>query len=557
MAAAMAQARESRDAVVAVFRHPWLRRLNLALAGSVIGDWAFGVAISVYAYERGGPTTVGIVMTTRYLLGALLGPFVAVLADRYDRRRLMLSSDLVRGALTAVAAAVVFADGPALAVYSVYILIMFFGLVFRPAQSSWLPTLVSSPSELTAANATALTLHSVAFFAGPAIAGIILAVGDVGTVFVFDTITFIWSALLISGIHPSAGVVGADPGADGDDASEAAPGGRFAEVAEGFRAMLQNRHLRLVVVLYVAQTVVAGASAVYEVAIALDLLDMGKGGLGVLGAGLGVGGVVGGMLALMLAQRGRMARDFGLGVILWAAPLLLVSAWPSVFTAIVAMACVGLGNSIVDVNAETIIQRLTPNEVLGRVFGALDAFAVGGMALGSTLMPLLIKAVDLRWSLTILGVTVPVVVVVCTAGLRRIDKEALAPDGLEVVRSIPMFAVLPEHTVERLARTSVEFRVPAGATVFHQGDDGDRFYIIESGEVDVAIDGTVVNRMVPGQSFGEIALLRDVPRTATVHAVTDLVLRAIDRRHFLAAVSGHSLASQQADLTIRGFLSPS
>lgn len=259
----------------------------------------------------------------------------------------------------------------------------------------------------------------------------------------------------------------------------------------------------------------------------------------------------------MLAQRGRMARDFGLGVILWAAPLLLVAAWPSVFTAIVAMASVGLGNSIVDVNAETIIQRLTPNEVLGRVFGALDAFAVGGMALGSTLMPLLIKAVDLRWSLTILGLVVPTVVLVCTAGLRRIDKEALAPQGLEVVRSIPMFSVLPEHTMERLARTSVEFRVPAGASVFHQGDDGDRFYIIESGEVDVAIDGSVVNSMVAGQSFGEIALLRDVPRTATVHAVTDLVLRAIDRRHFLAAVTGHSLASQQADHTIRGFLSPS
>ena len=157
----------------------------------------------------------------------------------------------------------------------------------------------------------------------------------------------------------------------------------FAGVSEGYRAILGDRNLRLIVVLYVAQTVVAGCSAVFEVAIALELLDMHESGVGVLNAALGIGGLVGGVVALVLSQRGKLAHDFGFGVALWAAPLLLVAIWPTIASALVAMALIGLGNSLVDVNAETIIQRLVPDEVLGRVFGALDSAAIAGMAIGA------------------------------------------------------------------------------------------------------------------------------------------------------------------------------
>jgi MFS family permease len=551
MSAAMAHARESRDAIVDVFRNRSLRRLNLALAGSVIGDWAQGVAFAVYAYAHGGATAVGAFAVVRYLSAAVLGPVVAVLADKLDRRRLMMASDVARCGLALVAGALVFGGASTVAVFAFYLLTALGGLVFRPAQSSLLPSLATSPGELTAANATALTIHSVAFFAGPAIAGVLLALTGVGWVFVFNALTFLWSAFMVFGIHP--------PAADGDVPVDQLPSedddaaGVFAGVGDGFRTIFGNRHLRLLVLLYITQTIVAGASAVYEVAIALDLLDLGNSGLGLLGMGLGVGGVVGGAVALLLAQRGRLARDFGLGIILWGAPLLLVAAWPSLATALIAMAAIGLGNSVVDVNAETIIQRLAPDEVMGRVFGALDSAAVAGMAVGSLMMPALINTIGLRWGLAAIGMAVPVVVVLCARGLSDIDRVALAPEGLELVRAVPMLAVLPESLVERLARTSTVVRVPAGAPVFHQGDHGDRFYVIEEGAVDVVIDGRVMNRLVVGDSFGELALLRDVPRAATVVATTDAVLRAIDRRHFLPAVTGHTEASEQALLVVGRF----
>lgn len=562
MSAAMAHVRESKDAIIDVFRNRSLRRLNLALAGSVIGDWAQGVAFSVYAYQQGGATMVGAFAVVRYLSAAVFGPLVSVLADRFDRRRLMMISDLARFALALVGALLIFAEAPILAVFALYLLTALGGLVFRPAQSALLPSLATSPGELTAANATSLTIHSMAFFVGPAIAGVLLALTNAGWVFTFNALTFLWSSWMVFGIHPPAptpdeiaeGASSASPAGEATgEAAEEVGGGLFAGVGDGYRTIFGSRHLRLLVLLYVAQTVVAGASAVYEVAIALDLLDLGDSGLGLLGMGLGIGGVAGGALALLMAQRGRLARDFGVGVVLWAAPLLLVSIWPSVVTALVAMAAIGLGNSIVDVNAETIIQRLTPDAVMGRVFGALDSAAVGGMALGSLLMPLLINTIGLRWGLTVIGVVVPLLVLLAMRGLTAIDRVALAPEGLGLLRRVPMLAVLPESLLERLARTSSMVHVTTGSTVFLQGDHGDRFYVVEQGTLDVLIDGATVAHVGPGESFGELALLRDVPRAATVTAVADSVLRSIDRRHFLPAVTGHIEANEQALLVVGRF----
>ncbi len=543
--------RDSRDAMAGVFRNRSLRRVNLALVGSVVGDWAYAVALSIYAFGRGGPTAVGALAVVRYVSTALLAPVAALLADRFDRRLVMVVADVLRGLLVAGTAVLVISDAPSLPVYALSILTAWVGLAFRPAQSSLLPSLANTPAELTAANVTASTVHSVGFFAGPAIAGVLLAVADIGAVLVFDAVTFAWSAVLVFSIRN--GDAPGSASAEGGDAEESSIDDEEASRArllDGYRTIFASRDLRLLVALYVAQTVVAGASAVYEVAIALDLLDLGESGLGVLNAALGVGGVVGGILALLLAQRGKQARDFGLGVVLWAAPLLLVAASPSVATALVAMLLIGLGNSVVDVNAETIIQRLVPDEVLGRVFGALDSAAIGGMAIGAAAMPLLINTVGLRSGLVVVAVAVSLVVVVSLGGLRRIDKVALAPEGLAVVQGVPMLAVLPEHTLERLARTSTVVEVAGGSAVFRAGEVGDRFYIVEDGTADVVIDDEVVASLAAGDFFGEIALLRDVPRTATVLATGDLRVRAIDRRHFLPAVTGHAEASEQADLVV-------
>ena len=548
------QLAESRQAITSVFRSSALRRLNLALVGSVIGDWAFSVALSVYAYQNGGATALGVIGVVRYLTMAVLAPILSVLADRLDRRRLMISADLIRVALVVAASAIVLADGPAIPVYALSVLVGVVGLAFRPAQAALLPSLAKNPSELTAANVASSTINSIGFFVGPMIAGLLLAVADIGAVFAFDALTFLWSAVMVFGVRLVAAVDNPtdapDENVDGADATADAPVGLFAGVGDGYRAIFGNRDLRLIVALYVAQTIVAGCSVVYEVAIALELLEMSESGVGVLNAALGVGGLLGGVIALVLSQRGKLSRDFGIGVALWAAPLLLVAAYPTIPTALVAMALIGVGNSMVDVNAETIVQRLVPNEVLGRVFGALDSAAIAGMAIGAALMPVMIATIGLRSGLVVIGVGITVMVVLGIPALRRVDRTTLAPEGLELLRGVPMLAVLPEHVIERLARISERVTIRGGTTVFHAGDHGDRFYVIESGHVRVSKAGQPVADIGTGDSFGEIALLRDVPRTATVEAVTDVVARAIERHHFLPAVTGHADASEQAELVV-------
>ena len=293
----------------------------------------------------------------------------------------------------------------------------------------------------------------------------------------------------------------------------------------------------------------------YEVSIALDLLEMGESGLGLLDAVLGVGGILGGFVVLVLARRGRLASDFGIGVILWAAPLLLIAAVPSLATTLVAMFLIGLANSMVDVNAYTIVQRVAPAEVMGRVFGALESLLTVGMALGALVMPLLIELVGLRTGLVIVGGAVTLAGLAGFAGLRRIDETALAPAGLELVRGVPLLAVLPPPVQERLAHVLVPATFAAGEVVIREGDRGDRFWIIERGEAVVSIAGETVRQLGAGDSFGEIALLRDVPRTATVQAGDeDLVLQGLDRDEFLPAVTGHGEASEVADAVVERWL---
>ena len=541
---------ESKAALAEVFRNPGLRKINLALGGSVIGDWAYAVGVSVYAYSEGGATAVGVFGVVRYLSMAAAAPFMSVLADRYDRRRVMVMADLIRFALVAVAAVVIAADGPALAVYALGLVTAVVATAFRPAQMAILPSLATHPGELTAANVASSTIESVGFFAGPAMAGALLALADVPVVFGFNALTFLWSAFLVASIPVPAtaddGATETDDG-DGDTDEDERPHSILHGASQGFREIRRSRDLTLLVGLYCAQTVVAGASLVFGVAIALDLLEMEEASVGLLDAMLGVGGLLGGFLALVLATRGRLAVDFGFGVLLWSAPLLLVVVRPELTPVLVMMFLLGIGNSLVDINAFTIMQRLVPDEVMGRVFGAVESALIAGMALGSLAMPILINTVGLRTGLFTIGASVGVLALLCIAPLRRIDTIALAPDGLELIRSVELFRPLPERSIERLARCATVVEVPAGQVVFEKGDAGDLFYVIESGRAEIVISDELSTFEEAGGSFGEIALLRDVPRQATVIATTDLVLRAIERRVFLAVVTGHDETEAHAD----------
>jgi MFS family permease len=558
--------RESRDAVHEVFKNRNLRRINLAFAGSIIGDTAQGVAAAVFAYQHGGATTVGVLGVVRFVCMAIAAPFTSLLGDRFDRKRVMVTADLVRAVLVVAAGVIIATDGPALAVYTIAVVTSIVSTSFRPSQAALMPSLANHPGELTATNVVSSTIESVGFFAGPAIGGLILAVANIQSVYYFNAVSFLWSASLVLGLPskrdrnaarlPRTGDADADADTDTDtDTKDAEKEGFVREVTAGYREILRDKNLRLLIGLYCVQTVVAGASLVYEVAIALDLLHTGEGGLGILGSALGVGGFVGGIVALVLARRNRLAFDFGLGVMFWGAPLLLVAAWPSMSSALIAMALIGIANSLVDVNAFTILQRLTPDAVLGRVFGALESAIIGGMAVGALIMPLLINTIGLRSGLVVIGVSVSVLVVLGVSGLNRIDDVALAPVGLDLLRRVSMLSALPENVLERLARGSKSVSIDSGESVFREGDAGDLYYIIESGAAEVFIGGEYVRTLAEGDAFGEIALLRDVPRTATVTATSTLVMRAIERDAFLSSVTGHGEASDEAERVVDRLLS--
>ena len=473
--------RESGRALASVFSNPGLRRVQLAFVGSIVGDWAYAIAVAVYAYDQGGPAAVGLLGVVRYLSMALVLPLASTLADRYPRKWVMLVSDVVRAALVLVAAVVIAADGPELAVYGLAVVTALVGTCFRPAQAAMLPGLARDPGELTAANVASSTIESVGFFLGPALGGLLLAVADIQTVYVVNAATFLWSAAIIVGLRAPM---------PAPKAAEDFEHGTFlANASAGFRTILGSRDLRLVIGVYCSQTVVAGASLVFVVTLALDELDLGHGGVGYLDAVMGIGGLIGGFVALVLAQRGKLALDFGVGVLLWSAPLLAIAAWPSIGVAAAAMVLVGFGNSLVDINAYTILQRTVPDEVMGRVFGAMESAVIGAMAGGALVMPLLIETVGLRAGLAVIGGAVTAVVFIALAGLRRIDLTALAPEGLELLRRISIFAALPESILERLARSLRAVTASAGDVIIREGDEGDLFYAIEEGTVVVSKEG--------------------------------------------------------------------
>ena len=536
---------ETRTSLATVFRNTSLRRLNLALAGSMIGDWAYATAVTVWAYDVGGATAVGVFGTVRLGVAALGAPFTSALADRMSRRALMVGCDLIRAVVITAAAALVEWGGPEILVFALAVVAGLVGTAFRPAQLALTPSLVDEPDELTAANGVASTIESLAFFVGPAAAGLLLGVADVATVFALNAATYVWSAVLVAGVRPRAAAATRTPARDPDETSPAEPGQAdephesFVRSAlAGFGVIWRHPDLRLITVIYAAQTVVAGASLVFGVAIALDLTDLGPAGLGYLDSTLGVGALLGGLLTVALASRHRLASDFGWGVVFWAVPLLLIAVWPVATAAFIAMAIIGAANPVVDVNANTILQRLAPDEVLGRVFGALESALISTMALGSLVMPLLISWIGLRWGLVVLSVPIAVVGLVAMPRLRRLDATVSEPEGVELLYGVPLFQPLRRPLVEQLASRLERMAVPAGEVVVREGDGGDLFYVIESGALDASHDGRVLSHMTTGDHFGEIALLRDVPRTATVVATEDSVLRTIQREDFLAALTG-------------------
>ena len=530
----------SAVAFAAVWRNPNLRWLELAWTASIVGQYAFLVAVSVYAYGIGGEAAVGLVFLARLIPAALLAPFAGLLGDRYPRERVLLVTNVVRIVLVGAAALAVFADADPWVVYGFAIAATIATTPFRSSQAAITPTLARTPEELTAANAVASGVESVAVFAGPALAGVLFAVASTGLVFTITALLVVVSALFLLLIrleHAEA------------PRRELEASTIMAERLAGFTTLGKDRPLRLMMVLLTAQTAVFGAVQVFIVIAAFELLDLGEGGVGYLSAAIGVGAFVGAVGALSLTGARRLSPAFLSGIVLIGLPLMAMGIWQELPVAIVALALMGIGSSLVDVAGLTLVQRAVPDDVLARVFGVIQMLWLASIGIGAAIVPALISWLGVEASFVAVGALLPVLVILLGAQVARIDAEAAAPEAeeLRILASVPIFAPLPGGSLEHIAARLIPLRVEPGTMIVREGDAGDRFYIVADGEVDVTQSGAPLTELTAGGYFGEIALLRDVARTATVTARTSVVLYALDRDDFLAAVTGHPQSAEAAE----------
>jgi Cyclic nucleotide-binding domain len=511
-----------------------LRRAQASFGAMWASESAFMVGLGVVAFRDGGVVAVGVVTGARMAAAAVLTPVLATVADRVRRERVLAWVGLVRAAMLGTAAVVTAAGGPAAATYGAAVVATVAQALYRPAHSALLPALCSSPRQLTSANAVRGMLDSLATLSGPAAAAVLLAVSEPAAVFAACAAASLSAGLLVVGLPYDA-----PPRAE-------AVGRRGRGVLQGFATIAADRSLTLITGLGVVQTFTRGCLTVFAVVVAIDLLDTGDPGVGVLNAAVGAGGLLGSLVALALVGRGGLAAWFGVGIALFGAPLTVIGVVPEQAAAIVLLGLVGIGNALIDVGGFTLLARLADETVLARMFAGFEAILTLGIAAGGLLTPLIVELVGVRVSLVVVGLLAPLAVAAGWPALRRLDARMRVRDAdIEILRAIPMLSALPVATIEQLAGGLEHAEFEPRQTVFHQGEHGERFYVVESGRAEVILDGQVLRTLAGGECFGEIALLRDQPRTATIRASADGPLRAsaLRRGAFLTAVTGYPAAA--------------
>ena len=510
-----------------VFRSPALRRVELAWAGYYVAEWASFVALSVYAYGFGGAAAVGVLGVVRAVPAVLGVPTGSAAADRTRRERVLLAIQVLRAVTLAGAAAVV-AEGEAhWLVFLLAGLTAGVGAAYRPAQLALMPLLARTPKELVATNVSGSMLEGLAVVIGPVLAGALLTFTGADTVLWIAAAISVWAALLVWPVSPGPYVP-----ARGE--------GPVADLVAGVRALAREPKPRLIIFLFASQTFVRGLLNVLLVVLSFKLLDIGESGVGFLNAVFGFGGLIGGVIGLGLVGLRRLARPFTIGLVIWGAPIALIAVWPHAIWTAICLAVVGIGNALLDVSGFTLIQRGIDDAVLARVFGVFEILVIAALGAGSILGSLLVSQLSLRAALVVAGAILPFLAVLSARRLSEIDASAVVPErALRLLETTALFGPLPPTTLERLAADLRPMTAEAGTVIVRKGDMGDLFYLIASGQIEVAQNGRPIAALGPGDYFGEIALLNDVPRIASCIATADAELYTLGRERFVSAVTGN------------------
>lgn len=544
-----------------------LTRLLLGEFVSGIGDWLYIVAIFVVIYrESGDAALVGAFGAVRLLPYIILSVPAGIVADRFDRRLVLLVSDLYRGSLMVVMAILVATGGSTLVLAALAILATCGSAFFYPAMGAYLPALAKDERQLGPANSAWASIQNFSFIVGPAIGGIVLALGNVVAAFVLNALSFVFIAVILWSLPPSRARHAAAPteapppeSVPGGPAEPATSAGAAAlavlaaveeaaladtAATEGSISSLRWRPLAGLGVVQLMAGFLGGGLQVITVILAISVLHAGEEANGYLNAAVGIGGLLGGIWAGALVLRRHLGFPLLLGAVITGLGTIALGAVTTLPLALVAIGVLAAGALVIDVLATTVFQRLVPDELRGRGVGVLMAVTTLTGAAGAFLLPVFLQAFG---PFPALGVSGVLTIGLTAFGLVLIGTAAdRAPTPYEAtiarVITLPLFTGVPASRLEAALKRVAELPVTAGEVVIRQGGVADRFYIIESGaftvtQVQAPGDQPVVLRHLgPDEVFGELGLLNRTPRTATVSADTDGLLLALAAEDFLALV---------------------
>jgi len=504
------------------------------------GTFAHAVLIVVFVFSTGSPAVVGAVAVLRVLPGGLAAPLTAMLAASRHPQRHLAAGIGVRAAAMAATAAAVLCHAPVGAMLALVTADSLLSAAVRPLHGALVVRLARSAGEAATANAATSSLLSASTLAGPALAGVALQLSGIGWAFALPAVLFTAgtvAALLI-------GVSRGDQHAPATARMRAGAGSHWRAIGAGFAAIRASAPATAATAVFVTNVTVVGLWYVASAAVAEDRLKLGGAGVTVIMAVYGGGGLLGALLVVSGAGRRRPARVMAAAMAGWAVTLVAIGAVLNPVVGLILAAGAGAAAAVTYAVGPTLVQRSVARDAMAPATAGLQSLYLAGIAAGATIAPVLIGWAGVSVALLITGAAVAIITVLCWPQLRRADRLTSGDAAkLAAIAATPILAALPLLAREHLARAATRQAVPADADVVRQGERGERFYLIAAGLADVTVDGHKVATLGPGGSFGEIALLHDRPRSATVTARTDLDLISLDRAEFYSTLAPHTDAA--------------
>jgi hypothetical protein len=513
-----------------------LLRVLCAYGLFILTECAVWLAMIIVAYSHGGATTAGLVAVVQLVPAAVLAPVAAAFADRRSPVVLLAGGYLALAAAVAAITAAVLLGAP-LAAYGCAAVAFVAVTTTRPAQSAIIPSVAVTADQLTAANVVVGWLEAAGLVVAGLLTGVLISLAGVASVFAVCTGLTVGALVLVAGLRVPSLAVGPEEG----NASV------LAGLAEGLRLAARRPRVRLMLALLAAEAVVSGALDLLIVILAIGVLHRSQAWAGYLNGVWGVG-------ALLAATASAVLIGRRLGVPILAAALMLsvvlaaLAFGVGLGGTIALLAVAGAASTMLNVALRSMLQRSVPPQLIGRIFGVLEGLMFTGYALGALLVPLLVHLGGNRLALLGSAVVLPLAAAVGGRALFALDAGVPVPVvEIALLRSLPLFGELPAPAIEGLAAALTPVHLPAGGVLIQQGDQGDAYYAVASGELDAQQDGQFLRRVGRGEGVGEIALLRAIPRTASVIAHTDATVYELNRDLFLTAVVGHAATQRRAD----------